>query len=191
MPKTFATNFGLKEFDDLNTIKNDPDFFIKQYLRNQATKVEENQYAVELKVSDGNHYYLLPKKMVIGSGLTKRNNIFTIVIDGRTYRVDSTGNTMYELTPNTEIYVDALGHEVIVTDDLNAYVDSLHFDSVKLSTSLRTRPSIVDSLVKGFNRSKKKAVKSFGRYITAYGEGVDSILQLNSEYHSLTLDNYL
>lgn len=190
MPKTFATNFGLKEFDDLNTIKNDPDFFIKQYLRNQATKVEENQYAVELKVSDGNHYYLLTKRQAINSGLTKVNNIFTIVIDGRTYRVDSNGNTMYELTKNTEIYTDGLGHEVIVTDDLNTYIENLHFDSIKLSESLRTKPSIVDSLLKGFKRSKKKQVKQFDRYVTAYGTGTDSILQLNQKYHSLNLENY-
>lgn len=191
MPKTFATNFGLKEFDDLNTIKNDPDFFIKQYLRNQATKVEENQYAVELKVSDGNHYYLLTKKQAVNAGLTKVNNIFTIVIDGRTYRVDSDGNTMYELTKDTEIYTDGLGTEVIVTDDLNTYVENLHFDSIKLSSSLKTRPSIVDSLIKGFNRSKKKAVKQFNRYIIAYGDNVDRVLQLNQEYHSMTIDNYL
>lgn len=190
MPKTFATNFGLKEFDDLNSIKNDPDFFIKQYLQNQSTKVEENQYAVELKVSDGNHYYLLTKKQAINSGLTKVNNIFTIVIDGRTYRVDSNGNTMYELTKDTEIYTDGLGHEIIVTDDLNTYIENLHFDSIKLSNSLRTRPSIVDSLLKGFKRSKKKQVKQFNRYITAYGDGVESVLQLNQQFHSLTLDNY-
>lgn len=190
MPKTFATNFGLKEFDDLNTIQNDQDFFIKQYLQNQATKVEENQYAVELKVSDGNHYYLLTKKQAVNSGLTKVNNIFTIVIDGRTYRVDSNGNTMYELTKDTEIYTDNLGHEVIVTDNLNTYIENLHFDSIKLSNSLRTRPSIVDSLLKGFKKSKKKQVKQFNNYVTAYGDGVDSVLQLNQEYHSVSLDNY-
>ncbi len=190
MPKTFATNFGLKEFDDLNTIKNDPDFFIKQYLQNQATKVEENQYAVELKVSDGNHYYLLTKKQAVNAGLTKVNNIFTIVIDGRTYRVDSNGNTMYELTKDTEIYTDNLGHEVIVTDDLNTYIENLHFDSIKLSNSLRIRPSIVDQLLKGFKKSKKKQVKQFNNYVTAYGDGADSVLQLNEEYHSISLDNY-
>ena len=63
---------------------------------------------------------------------------------------------MYELTKDTEIYTDNLGHEVIVTDDLNTYIENLHFDSIKLSSSLRTRPSIVDSLLKGFKRSKKK-----------------------------------
>lgn len=190
MPKTFATNFGLKEFDDLNTIQNDPDFFIKQYLQNQATKVEENQYAVELKVSDGNHYYLLTKKQAVNAGLTKVNNIFTIVIDGRTYRVDSNGNTMYELTKDTEIYTDNLGHEVIVTDDLNTYIENLHFDSIKLSNSLRTRPSVVDSLLKGFKKSKKKQVKQFNDYVTVYGDGADSVLQLNQEYHSVSLDTY-
>lgn len=190
MPKTFATNFGLKEFDSLDDIKNNQDFFIQQYLQNQATKVEENQYAVELKVSDGNHYYLLTKRQAINSGLTKVNNIFTIVIDGRTYRVDSNGNTMYELTKDTEIYTDGLGHEVIVTDDLNTYVENLHFDSIKLSNSLRTRPSIVDQLLKGFKKSKKKQVKQFNNYVTAYGNGADSVLQLNQEYHSVSLDNY-
>lgn len=190
MPKTFATNFGLKEFDSLEDIKNNQDFFIQQYLQNQATKVEENQYAVELKVSDGNHYYLLTKRQAVNSGLTKVNNIFTIVIDGRTYRVDSNGNTMYELTKDTEIYVDNLGNEVIVTDDLNTYIENLHFDSIKLSNSLRTRPSIVDQLLKGFKRSKKKEVKRFNNYITAYGDGADSVLQLNQEYHSISLDNY-
>jgi len=29
MPKIFATEFGLREFDSLSDIKNDPDFFIK------------------------------------------------------------------------------------------------------------------------------------------------------------------
>ena len=190
MPKTFATNFGLKEFDSLDDIKNNQDFFIQQYLQNQATKVEENQYAVELKVSDGNHYYLLTKRQAINSELTKVNNIFTIVIDGRTYRVDSNGNTMYELTKDTEIYTDGLGHEVIVTDDLNTYIENLHFDSIKLSNSLRTRPSIVDQLLKGFKKSKKKQVKQFNNYVTAYGDGADSVLQLNQEYHSVSLDNY-
>lgn len=190
MPKTFATNFGLKEFDDLNTIKNDQDFFIKQYLRNQATKVNENQYAVELKVSDGNHYYLLSRKQLAGSDLTRVENIMTAVLDGRTYRVDKDGNTLYELTSDTEIYTDNLGNEVIVTDDLNTYIENLHFDSIKLSNSLRTRPSIVDNLVKGFRKSKKKQVKSFSRYILARGNSVESILNLNNDYHSVTLDNY-
>lgn len=190
MPKTFATNFGLKEFDDLNTISNDQDFFIKQYLRNQKTNVEENQYTVELKVSSGEHYYLLDKRQLINTDLIKVNNIFTAVIDGKTYRVDSKGNTMYELTEDTQIYKDVLGHEVIVTDNLDFYVENLHFDSIKLSSRLRTRPSIVESLMKQFKESKKRQVKSFYRYVISHGNRAESILQLNEEYHSLSLDNY-
>lgn len=173
MPKTFATNFGLKEFDDLNTIKNDQDFFIKQYLSNQATKVGENQYALELKVSSGDHYYLLTKRQAINSRLTKVDNIFTI-----------------EITPDTEIYTDNLGHEIIVTDDLNAYVENLHFDSIKLSNSLRERPSVINSLISSFRKSKKKQVKSFANYITAYGTGIESIYSLNNELHSISVDTY-
>ena len=117
MPKTFATAFGLKEFDDLETIKNDPDFFVKQYLENQATKVNNNQYTVELKTSSGNHYYLLTKRQVMNSGLTRIKPEY-VVLDGKTYRLDANQNIMYEMSPDTEIYQDNLGNEVIVTDDL-------------------------------------------------------------------------
>lgn len=190
MPKTFATNFGLKEFDDLNTIKNDRDFFIKQYLRNQATKVNENQYTVELKTSDGNHYYLLTKKQAVGSDLTKVDNILTMVIDGRTYRVDSNGNTMYELTKDTEVYTDGLGHDILVTDDLGVYIESLHYDTIKLSSTLSNYPSIVDSILKDLKKSKKKQAKDFRRFVTSQGENPTAVMQYNAMYHELTLDNY-
>ena len=63
MPKIFKTKFGLKEFDSLDNIVNNKNFFIERYLENRATKedIAEENYTLELKVASGDHYYLLEK----------------------------------------------------------------------------------------------------------------------------------
>ena len=189
MPKTFATAFGLKEFDDLETIKNDPDFFVKQYLENQATKVNNNQYTVELKTSSGNHYYLLTKRQAINSGLTKISPLVA-TIDGKTYRLDANQNIMYEMSPDTEIYQDNLGNEVIVTDDLEFYINNLSYDSVKLSDRLINYPSLVRDISKTLKNSSNGVATSYYRYVTSQGDYPQDIMAMNTEYHFITLENY-
>ena len=191
MPKTFATKFGLREFDDLNSIQNDRDYFIKQYLRNQTTKVNPQQYSIEFKRADGNHLYVLNKKRVPGSQLKKLTGIVTSTDEeGNIYRLDANGNTLYKITPDTEIYEDSLGNEVIVSDDLEHYINELKYDSVKLSENLIDFPSIVDSTCKALRKSVNKNARSFGRYIMSAGNTTNDILRSNAEYHSITLENY-
>lgn len=191
MPKTFATKFGLSEFDDLNTIKNDEDYFIKQYIKNQSTKVEPNQYSIEFKKSDGNHIYVLNKKRVIDSQLTKLNGIVTYTDEeGKIYRLDSDNNIMYEITPDTEIYVDALGNQVIVSDDFDHYINELKYDSIKLSDGLRDKPALLIQICDSIKKSSNKFAKKFGNNLTSYGTSAQDILQYNREYHDITLDNY-
>ena len=191
MPKTFKTNFGLNEFDDLNTIKGDQDFFIKQYLSNRATKkdISDSQHTIEFKVSNGNHYYLLQKGKST-RGLTKVDDIQVYTEDGRTYRTDIYGNVMYEITPDTEIYVGSDGTEVIVSDNISFYVNSLHYDSIKLSESLVNSPSQVSEIVKVLRKSTNKSAKEFVREVTAYGNDANSILTANRAFHSISTENY-
>ena len=189
MPKTFATAFGLKEFDDLETIKNDPDFFVKQYLENQATKVNNNQYTVELKTSSGNHYYLLTKRQVMNSGLTRIKPEY-VVLDGKTYRLDANQNIMYEMSPDTEIYQDNLGNEVIVTDDLEFYINNLSYDSIKLSDRLVNYPSLVRDISGILKNSSNRVATSYYRYVTSQGDYPQDIMAMNTEYHFVTLENY-
>lgn len=191
MPKTFATKFGLREFDDLNSIQNDRDYFIKQYLRNQTTKVNPQQYSIEFKRADGNHLYVLNKKRVPGSQLKKLSGIVTSTDEeGNVYRLDANGNTLYKITSDTEIYTDSLGNEVIVSDDLEHYINELKYDSVKLSENLIDFPSIIDSTCKALRKSVNKNARSFGRYIMSGGNTAQDILRSNAEYHSVTLENY-
>lgn len=169
MPKTFKTNFGLNEFDDLNTIKEDQDFFIKQYLSNRATKedITDSQHTIEFKVSNGNHYYLL-KKGSSTRGLTKVDDIQVYTEDGRTYRTDVYGNIMYEITPDTEIYVSSSGTEVIVSDNLSFYINGLHYDSIKLSNALQATPFVADEIVKIAKKSTNRRAKEFAEWARSY-----------------------
>ena len=68
MPKTFKSNFGLDQFDQVEDIKADPDFFTKKLASKLLTKVEGytsvdgntiiNNFHLELKRSNGNHIYI-------------------------------------------------------------------------------------------------------------------------------------
>lgn len=196
MPKIFKTKFGLKTFDDLNTIVNDPDFFTKRYLENQKTKVEENQYDIELKKANGNHYYLLTKKQVLNSGnLTKVSNYLTEVIDGVTWRIDDkTKEKLYEITDDFELYQTKVGNEVvevIVTDKIGEYVKNLSYDQVKLSSNLQNNPKLTTYLVREvLGKSKKRVAKQFFNYVTEGGTNTNNIHQLNKDLHSINSTNY-
>ena len=40
MPKVFKSNFGLDDYESIQVIKNDPDYFLKKLVKNATTKVE-------------------------------------------------------------------------------------------------------------------------------------------------------
>lgn len=196
MPKIFKTKFGLKEFDSLDDIVNNKNFFIERYLENRATKedIAEENYTLELKVASGDHYYLL-EKGASTKGLTKKEGVQVITEEGKTYRVDINGNILYEISPNTEIYEGANGTEVIVTDDLGFYLDELHYDSIKLSDTLQGKPNTVRPLEDIINKSSNKVAKEFSKFVkkikstklnTSEGAGFIASQNLNS----ITLDNY-
>lgn len=188
MSKVFATKFGLSEFDDLNTIKNDPDYFVKQYIKNQASKVLPNQFSVEFKRSDGNHIYVLDKTDLPGSQLTKLNGICTYVdTDGKVYRTDSNDNILYEIGPEDEIFVDNLGNDVIVTSNIQHYVDSLSYSGVNLS---KTNHKTVEKVYDCLKESTNKLANSFAKYLSQDGEMAASILTYNDIFNAITLDNY-
>lgn len=188
MPKTFSTKFGLSEFDDLYTIEHDVDYFVKQYLKNKATKVNPNQYSIEFKRSNGDHIYVLSKNKVRNSELIKLTGVVTQTDDdGKIYRLDSNNNIMYEITPDTEIYIDSIGNQVIVSDNIEHYVNNLTYDSVKVSDAFQSELSDICNILKNSNN---RIANDFGKYITSLGNRPQDILKLNEEFHAITLDNY-
>lgn len=128
MPKTFKSNLGLEQHDDLETIKNDPDFFVKRLVHRFTTKVNNYDYVdengkeqhiynfhLELKRSDGNHIYV--RQGFEGSQLSMKVNIHKYVDhEGNVFRRDSQGNILHPLfSENDEVWLDSHGNEIIVT----------------------------------------------------------------------------
>ena len=169
MPKTFATNFGLKQFDSLSEIENNPDWFVEQYIRNSEVKIHHNNYSVALKNSTGNHTYLLSKSQLnsITEDLIKvdKDNIGIIYLDGKNLRFDSKGNILYETTDDYELYVDSQGNEVIVTDDFKFYINNTSFESIQFSEVLQNRPQIFEQVLTGISESSNKTAKRIFRFI--------------------------
>lgn len=123
MPKTFKSNLGLDEFDNVEDVKNDPLFFVKKLQHKMATKVEiyedengntVNNYHLELKRSNGNHIYI--REGLSGSDLVKKVDwIKHIDENGNVFRMTSNG-IMYQMhSESDEIYQDLEGNEIIVT----------------------------------------------------------------------------
>lgn len=169
MPKTFATNFGLKQFDDLYSIENNPDWFVEQYIRNSEVKVNRDNYSIALKNSTGNHTYLLSKSQLnsITQDLIKvdRNNIGIVNLEGKNLRLDSKGNILYEVTDDFELYIDGQGNEVIVTDNFNFYINNTSFETIQFSEVLQNRPQIFEQVLNGVYQSKNKIAKRISKFI--------------------------
>ena len=186
MPKTFATNFGLSEFDDINSISQDIDWFAyNQYVKRQRIKVDDNNnFTIVLKntSNDKGHYYILDASQLNETkGLNKIPNILTVSIDGFTYRLDENGDTMYELNSDDEIYQDEDGNEIIVAKDISFYIENMHYDGLQMSHSLITKPSYVRELINNSKKSKKKKVNRWANYITSEGYNSVQIFTLNDK----------
>lgn len=137
LPKIFANQFGLEEFDSLNKIKNDPYFFTKRFLqRYRSTILNENNYDIELKRLNGKHYYILDSTN--SSQLTNDLQEITPIIiqneSGEYFRLDQNKNKIYQVySPNDRFYVDKTGTEIIVTNNIKFYLDNLNYSSIKFS----------------------------------------------------------
>mgnify|MGYP006896620625 FL=1 len=105
MPKTFKSNLGLDDFDDLEDIKNDPMFFVKKLADKFGTKVEIyedengntiNNYHIELKRTNGNHLYI--RKGLNNSDLSRRVEwIKKIDENGNVFRINADNEVMYQM----------------------------------------------------------------------------------------------
>lgn len=207
MPKVYLEHFGFEEFTDLNEVREDKDYFVKQYIRNQNNcngkpKPRENQFDIELKNSNGKHIYLLDAKHLKDSGLTESiDEILTKEIDGKIVRIDTNENELYEILEGTKIYIDRNGNEVIVVEDtenqsaiqtMNQYVEQLSFDLINISQNLGQNEDYLLELVTLLERNKKVG-KYISEYITPEDEISGQTILANLKklvWNNITEDNY-
>lgn len=168
MPKTFKEEFGFDTYTDLKEVENDPDWFIKQAIRNKST-IDERQFDIALKKSNGKHIYILDESHLEGSNLQPlQNEIRSIEENGKIFRVDSNDKIMYELYPGTEIYNDEFGNEIFIIrgnnsqEIINKYVASLSFDTIYFSNNLiKNDPEYLFDLVTDHFELNNKRIGSY------------------------------
>lgn len=188
MPKIYAQRFGLTSEDDVDTIVNDPLFFVRRMIDSWESKVDDRDFDIELKRLNGKHTYLVNKDTFKSTTLSpiEVNKLW----DGdKLYRVDELGNKIHRLASESdEVYVDADGNEVIVTNDLGFYVGSSGYHSLRVSDSAAISDHL-EQILEPIFKSSSRAAKSFARYVgdknaaynisymnSLYREGMQSVL---------------
>ena len=183
MPKIFATIYGLKEFDSLEEIEKDPEWFVKQYEKNLC-KLRSNQYDVVFTSSSNNNIYVLDTKSLPSTtGITQVSNIKTDIEDGVTMLLDDYDKPLFEIQENDKIYIDSKGNKIIVTNNIKFYADTLSYDSIKLSPNLQNRPDFLKELPETFKESKNKTAKAFGKAIYSKTKDIKEIISNSNNFN--------
>lgn len=191
MPKIYQTQFGLQEFDDLQEILRDKDFFVKRGLSRFACKLDHSLYDYELKNFNGEHYYVLDKSKGIPPELEQQvQSIFLDKKKGKTYRVDSDGHVMYELSSDKDVVCNLDGVQVIVTENPLFYVQNLNYNTLKVSPKRVTEESY-QNLIGTLKESKRKNSQNFLKAIStpegAYFD-LNTFKEFNKEIDELTYE---
>lgn len=163
MPKTMATQLGLTSEDNLYDLVNDTNSFKKKFIKNLANKItDESAFTVSLKKLNGQHLYILSKDQLDKlHPQVKEEQIYSPItdpVDGKVYRVDADGNKIYSMSSiNDKVYtID--GQEVIVTDNINYYLDNAQYNLLYVSdkASAEEFNSILKYSKSSNNRNLKK-----------------------------------
>ena len=166
MPKIYKTQFGLQEFDDLQTILRDKDFFVKRGLKRFQCKLDHNSYDYELKNFNGEHYYILDKKQGIPDHIAQNiQQIWTDTRKKKHYRVDSDGNIIYEMSSKDDVVCKLGNVQIIVTDNPLFYVQNLNYNTLKVSPERVTEESY-QTLINTLSQSKRTNSKNFLKAIS-------------------------
>ena len=187
MPQIYKTQFGLQEYDDLQEILRDEEFFLKRGLERFKCKLASTDYDYELKNFNGEHIYILDKSKGIPEHL-QEGHIFQEERRGKLYRVDGDGHVMYEMSSKEDRVCKIGDVQIIVTDNPLFYVNSLNYNTLKVSPTRVTQESY-DSLIESLEGSTRKNSKNFLTAITnANGNYFDlkTFKEFNIELDELT-----
>ena len=193
MPKIYKTQFGLNEYDDLQEILRDKDFFIKRGLQRFKCRFSNhNLYDYELKRFNGDHVYVLDKSKGIPPELQDSViNIEHIMKRGRPFRVDDDQQVIYEMSSSDDFVCKMGGVEIIVTNNPLFYVQNLNYNTLKTSPTRVTEESY-QSLIDTLKVSKRTNSKNFLKAISisedAYFD-LKTFKQFNEKIDAINYDN--
>ena len=160
MPKIFKDIFGLDTYDDLNEIKNDPEFFTKRLLEKIQVKIPNSRYSLALLKLNGKHTYLLKADEAVEvPGEFERKTIHKFKDKGKYWRVNSSGKKLYQMNKDDEVWsqiVNGKEVEVIVTKNISSYLKTQKFNTLSISPKTDW-----NSLILILQNSKKWSIKNY------------------------------
>ena len=162
LPKLFAEKFGLREYDDINAIKNNPNFFIERLLQKLSNQkgIEEQNYTIGMMRMNGNHVYLLDKNDAVQSDTFRRKSIQYKRENGVLYRVKN-GKLLYRMNQGDEVWEHTLSDgsiaEVIVTSKENfpSYLDSIKHNTLNISPKYLDKDLTILRIIEKSNSDKR------------------------------------
>lgn len=199
MPMMYKTEFGLKEGDNIKSIKEDQTFFIKRTLQNWKSNIDKTSlYDLELKTLNGNHIYLglIPQNIDYGE-LTRVDIDFEI--DGDiVYRITPDGQRLYSIPyhlgangriiPDVQIYRTFDGQEIIYSDNLTHFLDEFKYSHIIFSAdSQGDKRQILKQLDESTNKTVRRKLdfitriinNRYQKRISAGNDIINSVLNSN------------
>lgn len=171
MPKTMAAQLGLTAEDSLDSLLNDKEAFTKKLVKNIGNGIaDESAFTLVLKRINGKHIYVLSRDQFEKQhpNLVPKTSYPPKVdpVDGTVYAVDDEGNNLYKMASNKDQIYTIDGKEVVVTDNLDFYVDNIQYSTLYVSKSATN--SVFNSLIK--NPSTNRGLKSWKSAVTHNNE---------------------
>lgn len=201
VPKSFADEFMLRVGDTLTDIKDNPNFFLKRLTEIYDT-VKTNCYDIAFLGQKKNIYIAYSGFRSLPENFIEKKMLISYD-KGHCYRLDEdSGNIIYELPAdkygnykeNIKLFVDEFGNEVLLTDDIDFFVENLDYVDVKLSNSFtlsKIDTSVqkyikrqLDDQYKFLNQLKKcnnKTLQDFSKSILRGNTDINSMEELMAD----------
>lgn len=189
MPKIFLDEFGLENYANLNDILHNENYFYEKMVNNFHTKVlDETQYDIELKKTNGKHIYIKDKtdvqenwnqdleKVIIYKKTDEQGNVwrYDLETNEKMYQLFDDSDEVYRV-PGTDVEIIATSpkkvkikeHDVLKSG-ITFYLDNFKYQSLHISEAIvagsrqnsKQRPQFEDML-KTISYSHNKCARSW------------------------------
>ena len=166
--ENYATTFGLTVNDSLDSIKNDPLFFLKRNAKLLLSDTtDDNKYDLKLSTTNGvNYHLLLDDGQATIEGLIPKDVEFDVIGDNA-WVCNDKHEHLYKVPVSNgkvqcTIYEDAKGNEIIRTDakGIKFLTESLNYSQIFATKSLAQKKGLVN-LFKELSISDNYRIQNF------------------------------
>lgn len=167
MPKVYQSRFGLEEQDQVQDILADKQFFTKRAINKLKQQyVSDDCFHYELKNFNGEHVYIWDSRLGEPDPdifMPKRFEKFEVET-GVWERQDADGNFLHGLSSANDriMKIGSLGHEVIVTDNPEYYLENMKYN-IALFSNTTVDEATLQNLVTNLKDTKSRTAQKFVR----------------------------